>query len=69
MPVFAAYAGPSIGSVALSGLLSLLFESCLADKPFQDFYSYFNEQSDPKRLFGFSKHGTKHYATPGAGQA
>ena len=38
-------------------------------KPFQDFYSYFNEQSDPKRLFGFSKRGTKHYATPGAGQA
>lgn len=38
-------------------------------KPFQDFYSYFNEQSDPKRLLGFSKRGTKHYATPGAGQS
>ncbi|KAA6425946.1 MAG: tRNA (cytidine(34)-2 -O)-methyltransferase-like [Trebouxia sp. A1-2] len=35
----------------------------------QDFYSYFNEQSDPKRLLGFSKRGTKHYATPGTYQA
>ena len=69
---FAAYPGHSTGSVAFSGLLALCLKAVWQTnipKPFQDFYSHFNEQSDPKRLFGFSKRGTKHYATPGAGQA
>lgn len=35
----------------------------------QEFYNYFNDQPDPKRLFGFSKFGTQHYATPGMYQS
>ena len=31
----------------------------------QEFHQFFQAQADPKRLFGFSKHGKKHYASPG----
>ena len=31
----------------------------------QAFYSYFQQQPDPKRLFGYSKYGMRHYAEPG----
>ncbi|KAL3148016.1 hypothetical protein ABBQ38_014308 [Trebouxia sp. C0009 RCD-2024] len=33
------------------------------------FYDYFNNQPDPKRLFGYSKFGQAYYATPGLYQA
>ena len=42
----------------------MLAASCVLD--LQEFAEFFEAQTRPRRLVGFSKRGTVHYATPGA---